>query len=181
MTQTSHPTPSPKRGRWTSRLLVVSLALNLLILGAGVGFMLSDGGRGGPPRLDLTSGVLTRAMDEPRRAAVRDALRDSGAFRPADRRLIREDLQVLVETIRAETFDAQMFEVVMSRQLSRLQQGQQTVLRAVSVQVADMSADEREAFADRIQEQLQRRGGGERGGGERGGGERSGGDRNANN
>ena len=111
MTQTKS-----KTGSWTKPLLVVSLAANLLVVGAAAGMFLSGGSKGGPARFDLTTGPITRAMDASRRDAVRDALRASGAFRASNRRDIRADMDVLIATVRAEQFDGDAFRAAVSRQ-----------------------------------------------------------------
>lgn len=151
MTKTSTGT-----GRWTKRILVASLALNLLVVGALVGAFVSGGPKGGAARFDLTVGPITRAMTPERRDAVRLALRDSGAFRPADRREIRADMEVLVATLRAETFDAVAFQDALARQRDRLQAGQETVIAAVAAQIAEMPLAERAAYADRLEQHLRR-------------------------
>jgi len=146
-------------GRWQRRLLVASLALNLIILGAIAGLALSGGPKDGPPRFDLTAGPVTRAMDDDRRDRVREALRDSGAFRPGNRAQIRADMETLLTSLRAETFDEESFRAALSRQRARLQDGQETVLDAVTNEISDMSLEERSAFADRLEQYMQNRGG----------------------
>lgn len=142
--------------RWQRGLLVGSLALNLLVVGVVAGSAIVGGGPKGQQRFDLTVGPLTRAMDAEHRDAVRDALRDSGAFARNNRADIRADMQLLFETLRADDFDEAQFRAAMTRQRARLQSGQDAILDAVSQQVADMSVQERQDFADRLQEQLRR-------------------------
>lgn len=158
---------NPEPRNWTKRLLVASLALNLLVAGVLAGAVLSGGPKGGPQRFDLTAGPLTRAMDGPRRDAVRDALRDSDAFRASDRRNIRADMAVLIDTVRSDTFDEAAFRATLMRQRDRLRAGQAAVIDAVAAQIRDMSHEEREAFADRLENQLRRGPGADRS--ERGG------------
>jgi len=146
-------------GRWQKRLLVGSLALNLIIVGAIAGLALSGGPKGGPSRLDLTAGPITRAMESEQRDNVRHALRDSNVFRPANRAQMREDMQALLMTLRAETFDEESFRAALNRQRERLQTGQETVLNAVTNEIADMSLEQRTAFADRLEQHLRFRGG----------------------
>ena len=146
-------------GKWQKRVLVASLALNLLVIGAVAGLAISGGTKGPPSRFDLTAGPITRAMEGDRRDRVRDALRDSDAFRPATRAQMRADMEVLLETLRAETFDADGFRDALSRQRSRLRAGQEAALNAVTVEIADMSLQERSAFADRLERYLRDRSG----------------------
>lgn len=146
-----------KTGRWRRILLVASLGLNLAVIGLVVGVALSGGPRNAPSRFDLTAGPLMRAMDSERRGAVREALRESGAFRHVDRSEIRSDMQVILATLRAEQFDETAFRAALIRQRQRLQAGQDAILDAVTAQIDDMSAQERAGLAERLEEQLRRR------------------------
>lgn len=137
-------------------VLVGSLALNLLIIGVAIGVAFNGGKPGAGQRFDLTVSPLTRAMEGERSDAVRDALRSSGAFERGVRSEMRRDMGALLETLRAETFDADAFRAVLMRQRDRLRVGQETVLGAVSAQIDDMNDTERAAFADRLEEQMRR-------------------------
>lgn len=147
-----------KSGRWKRVVLVSSLALNLVIVGIVGGAMLNGGPKNGPQRFDLTVGPLTRSMDEQHREAVREALHDSGAFQRRERNAMRADNAAMIAALRAETFDRDLFHEVLVRQRNRLQAGQDAVLGAISTQVGEMTAQERAAFADRVEEQLRRSG-----------------------
>lgn len=150
------PESKMKTGRWGRLLLVVSLGLNLAVIGAVVGVVLKGGPRNGPPRYDLTVGPLTRALDDERRDAVRDVLRESGVFRPADRQNIRNDMRAIVESLRAEEFDQTAFRDALARQRERLQAGQDAVLEVFAAQIDEMSFEERLEFADRVEQQMRR-------------------------
>jgi len=145
-----------KTGRLQRGILVVSLAFNLLVLGIAAGAFFNGGGRDGPHRIDLTVGPLTRAMEGEHRDAVRDALRESGAFQRIDRSEIREDMQILLATLRADEFDEAAFRDALARQRARLQSGQDAVLDAITSQIEDMGPQERAAFADRLEAQARR-------------------------
>ena len=145
-----------KSGRLQRGILVVSLALNLLVVGVVAGAFIKGGGPDGPHRIDLTVGPLTRAMEGERRDAVRDALRESGAFQRRDRSEIRQDMQVLLATLRADVFDEAEFRDALARQRARLQSGQDAVLDAITTQIEDMGPEERAAFADRLEAQARR-------------------------
>jgi len=147
---------TPKTHRWQRILLVASLALNLAIVGIVAGVALGGGPKDRMQRFDLTVGPLTRAMEDDRRDAVRRALRDSGAFRPADRTNIRADFVALLDTLRSQDFDESAFRDVLTRQQQRLRGGQTAVMDAVTDQIKDMSEAERAAFADRLEENLRR-------------------------
>mgnify|MGYP000235587584 CR=1 FL=1 len=156
MTEKQIDTPKTSQ-KWRHRLLVGSLALNLLVVGAVVGGAVIGNGPGGPQRFDLTVGPLTRAMEGEHRDAVHDRLRESGAFQRADRAGMREDTAILLATLRAENFDEAAFRAALSRQRVRLQAGQDALLDAVTSEIETMSAEQRSAFADRIEDQAERR------------------------
>lgn len=145
-----------KTPNWKRILFVASLALNLAVIGVLVGVAINGGPKERLQRFDLTVGPLTRAMDEGRRDAVRNQLRESGAFRPSDREDMRRDAAALLDTLRADTFDAQAFSDLMARQRVRVDQGQVVMLDAVTAQIAQMDAAERSDFADRIEGQMRR-------------------------
>lgn len=147
---------TPKSARLQKRLLILSLGLNLVVIGLIAGMFVFGSGKGGPPRFDLTAGPMTRAMDSDRRAALRDAVRDSGAFRPADRADMRADAIVLLEVVRADTFDDVAFKAALDRQRARLNAGQAAVLEALTQQISDMTPTERADFADRLEDQMRR-------------------------
>jgi len=144
-----------KPRNWTRIVLVLSLGLNLAVAGMVAGFAFA-GDKRSPQRFDLTVGPLTRAMDDNARAAVRDALRDSGVFDRADRGAMRTDMTALVSLLRADQFDSAAFQDVLGRQRARLQAGQDTVLAVVTQQITNMTAQDRAAFADRLERQLRR-------------------------
>jgi uncharacterized membrane protein len=90
-------------------VLIGSLALNLLIIGVATGVALNGGKPGAGQRFDLTVNPLTRAMEGARSDAVRDALRNSGAFERDDRSDMRRDMNALLATLRADEFDEVAF------------------------------------------------------------------------
>lgn len=142
--------------RWGRILLVASLALNLAVIGIVAGAVFMGGKKGGHQRFDLTVGPLTRAMEPEQRDAVREALRESGAFERGERSAIRVDVAVLTATLRADVFDETAFREALNRQRARLQTAQDAMLDAVAASVTDMTPKDRAAFADRLEEQMRR-------------------------
>lgn len=156
MTKSKDTPSAAKWGGWRKWLLVGSLGLNLMVLGLVAGAMLGGGPDGRPSRLDLTVGPLTRAMAEEDRAGVREQLRAQGAFDHRDRVAMRADMRMMLDLVRAETFDAEAFRDVVLRQRMRLANGQDRVLAVVASQIESMSREDRAAFADRLEDQLRR-------------------------
>lgn len=136
--------------------LIVSLALNLCVIGAIAGFALSGGGSERMQRFDLTVGPLTRALDPDRRAAIRDDLRTRGVFGPDNRQAMRRDLVSLIDVLRSDQFDSAAFGIILERQRDRLQASQLVVVDAITAQISGMSDEDRAAFADRLEDQFRR-------------------------
>ena len=142
-------------GRWRRWLLVVSLALNILVLGLVAGAVL----RGGPPggaavRVDLTLGPLLRALEAEDRAAIRAGLQTR---RPVERRSrveMRRDMRAMRDALRAEAFEPARMRALMDRQFARLRTIQGRAADQVIAHLATMSPAERRALADRFEDEL---------------------------
>ncbi|MDT8326341.1 MAG: periplasmic heavy metal sensor [Roseovarius sp.] len=135
-------------------LFVVSLALNLLVIGGLGSWALRHGGMHvghHPSRLDMAGGPLTRALsDEDRREIgekMRGAYRDGGRTRAAQ----HAGFDALVADLRAVPFDPASVAARMSEQREgfrdRLELGQRLLLD----HLATMSDAERAAYADRLE------------------------------
>jgi uncharacterized membrane protein len=143
-----------REGRWRRWLLVVSLALNLLVLGLVAGAVLRGGPPGGGARVDLTPGPLLRAFEAEDRAAIRAGVQ---ARRPLDRRArieMRRDMRAMRDALRAETFEPARIRALMDRQFARLRTIQGRAADQVLDQLATMSPAERRALADRFEAEM---------------------------
>lgn len=148
----------PKTGmkRWVKVLLVVSLALNLLIIGTVAGAMLSKSKwqRHHPPRLDLAVGPLTRALSHEDRRDIGRKMRQ--AYRQGDkpRADLRAELDGLVADLKAMPFDPAAIASRLGRHRdifdARFQLGQELLLERLT----QMNPEERAAYADRLGEVL---------------------------
>jgi len=148
---------APPRGGmrpWLRVLLVASLAVNLLVLGALGGAVMTWGhgphfthGRG-------IGGPLTRALDRDDRRAIGREMRRTfgGAHRGAGP--AGGDPGALVADLRAVPFDPAPVEDRLSRHREalgkRMEMGQRLLLERLS----EMSDAERAAFADRFERHL---------------------------
>lgn len=155
MTDTTDPTPPAPRP-WTRVLLVASLALNLLVLGAVGGALW----HGGPHHEDRarrhghTGGPLTRALsDEDRHAILKQmrAARDQGTEGRAN---LDAAMKALVADLRAQPFDRDAAARHLAQQRAffsdRIARGQNLLLD----RLAEMTQAERAAYADRLQAAL---------------------------
>ncbi|MGR3455112.1 periplasmic heavy metal sensor [Pseudooceanicola sp.] len=151
------PTPAPMR-RWQKILLVLSLAVNLLIVVAVASFVLSHDRdrRHRPPRVDQMGGPLTHALSrEDRREIGREIWRSYRDGRPS-REDIRAEYDAVIAALRAEPYDPAVVERSLQRQLDFAVERQALGQRLLLERLAEMTPKERAAFADRLQEGLDR-------------------------
>lgn len=134
-------------------LLVASLGLNLLLLGAIIGTASSF--RSAPPRgFEFQLGPLGEVLPRKDRAEIGRELR---------RTLRREDLgredraaiaASLIDMLEAETFDADGMTAVIREQQSRQERIRESALSAFVNHIAGMSVAERRVIAANLKERL---------------------------
>lgn len=157
MTDTEKATaaaPGPSRG--VRLTLVISLALNLLVIGVLVGGALT--GRrpdfGGGP--DFTLGPFARALDSADRLAIRNDLRKSLDEHGFARRDRSAALNAFLAALRADPFDsaavAAIFDGQRDQALAAMSAGQDVLLNRLE----QMTPEARAAFADRLSQELTR-------------------------
>ncbi len=150
--------PAPRSPRWMRVTLVLSLALNLLVVGAILGAALSGGGkwRGGG-HSERFAGPLTRAFSEEdqrvlkrRMAVAYMSERDGwGAHRAA--------MKSLAEALRQTPYDAEATRAEMEGMRALLGQRFDTAQNVLADHIAKMSDADRAILADRLEEELRRR------------------------
>lgn len=154
------PPPPAKAGRWVKILLAVSLALNLAVVGVVVGAALKsrnfDGGRA-PDVRELNFGPFTGALNRAqRRALLQGFVADQPPLREM-RDLIRAEFQLVLDAVRAQPFDPAAFQEALAGQsrstIARLEAGR----KALEAVIIAMSPQDRAAYADRLEDGLQRR------------------------
>ncbi|EDZ41133.1 MAG: periplasmic heavy metal sensor [Rhodobacteraceae bacterium] len=136
-------------------LLGVSLALNLMVIGAVVGVISKGPGRqGGGPGMRETAFPYVGAFDRADKRAMRQEMRARLSYRSEARAAHQASYRAFLELLRAETFDAAAASSVMSAQFERAQR-LQTIGRELSIQrISDMSVEKRAAYADRLEYRL---------------------------
>lgn len=147
---------SRRPGRWVRILLFVSLALNLLIVGLATGFFLN-----GPPNPhgDRNDPVLpyTRALDEGQQREVRRALRRSFA---SDGRQVRDgylsDYEAALKLLRSTPFEAERISELLGAQAERGAEVRQRGQQVLSSYLAGLSPEERKAYADRLEAEVEK-------------------------
>jgi len=159
MTETSpFKTKTP---RWIKLALVGSLAVNLLVLGAVSGAVLS-GKSPKDRRVQMAPGFApyVRALDKDQRRALGVELKSKrGEFR-LKRSALQEAYAPVLALLRADTFDAVAFEAAMDAQAERFRSRnttRDTIGRQGLSKVLDaMSAQERADFAQSLEDVLTR-------------------------
>lgn len=149
---------APRTGapRWMRWLLLASLALNLLVVGVVAGFAIKGGpdGRKGPPG---GMGAMHRALSDAERADLKRRMIREFRGRTEEREAVREELAALVELLRAEPFDASAATERMA-QVRTVFDGRVASAQALLVGYwSEMSAAGRAAYADRLEQEMQRR------------------------
>jgi uncharacterized membrane protein len=157
------PAAAPAPGRLLRIALFVSLALNLLIVGAILGAFIGERRDAGADHrvsertlIPLGLGLYARALDPGDRQALLGAARQQRAALQAPNRDIRQGMAALATAVRAEPFDPVRVQAVLDRQ-GRAVMRQLEIGRALLVdRLAEMPPEARAAFADRLEAGLRR-------------------------
>lgn len=148
------PNTPKKRFRWSRVVLVVSLGLNLMVLGIVGGAI---AGKGGPSRVDVLSfGPYTAALEDADRRALRREVFADGKSLRGMRKLLRQDFEAVLEALRATPFDAAQFEALMAAPTDRIAAQAGYVRQQVLEMIVTMEPDERAAYADRLEAKLRK-------------------------
>ena len=148
-------TTKPKTPLWMRLTLFVSLALNILVVGAIVGFLVTGGPdrRSDQDRFDFGSFYMRALSEQDQRALRRDFVsglqkqgRDRGAF--------LSDLSATLDTLRATPFDAEAFATALADQSRARAQREDIGRQILANRIAAMTDAERATYADRIEERL---------------------------
>lgn len=141
--------------------LSLSIALNVLVLVAVVSaFAFAPNGRqpgsgsrpsGGPPELQ----AFSRALDEPRREALRERLRSDPELRRGRTRM-GESRRAVIKALRAEPFDGNVLRVALASQRNvQMDLSERGLLGLVEV-VESLTPTERAAFVAALEELIRR-------------------------
>ncbi len=144
---------------WLRVLLVLSLALNLLIIGtvAGAMFTWSNWKSHHSARLDATAGPLTRALSREDRRAIGKEMRAAHRAGKFTQRDHRAELEGLIADLKAEPFDPAPVSERLSRHRAAFEERLELGMGLLLNRLEQMQPDERAAYADRLQEVLSKR------------------------
>jgi len=152
MTSTEIPAES-RCPRWVKITLALSLAINLLIVGAVVGAAVAHRGAfdARARNHEAALGPYTRALTPADRRMVGMALRTRMREMLGTRREARARRSRILEALRARPFDAAAFEKAVAAQQDLVMQGLEVGQRMVLKRIEAMSPQERARFADRLE------------------------------
>lgn len=135
-------------------VLVLSLALNLAVVGMIIGASVSGRFGDRPPRsFDFGLGPVARALEPRERRQIGLAMRRDGALRDMD---LRGNAAAMIAALRADPFDAGALRDLMAAQAGQVAALQRNAQAALVDQISAMSPERRATFADRLQEELSR-------------------------
>lgn len=160
--ETGQETAQKKPGgmrRWLKVVLFVSLALNLAVAGLVIGAALKFGPRGDdhrPPRLDQVVGPYTHALSARDRLAIGQKLREEYRISRPTHEQIRAEFASVLQALRAHPYDAAQVEAILMRQMQAGTERQELGQRLLIQRLSDMSDADRAAFADRLEDGLNR-------------------------
>ncbi len=159
MSEVSRPDPAPSPGSGSRRLkyaLIVSLALNLLVLGAAAGTLYTYGfGKHGPQRFGPGRGEdfglmsLTYRLPEERRKEIRKKLREDRAVLKPLIEDVRAARRTAAETLAAAPYDRAALESAITVSADKERTLRQAAVAAFLGHADTLTAEERGLLAER--------------------------------
>jgi uncharacterized membrane protein len=147
-------TPQARPNRLWRIVLVLSLALNLAVVGVVVGAAVSGRWGEGPPRsFDLGLGPVARALEPRERRAIGRRLREDRSLRDFD---LRGRVNRVVAALQAEPFDPDVLRALLVEQSQQIATVQATAQEVMLEQIVAMTPERRRAFADQVLEEMSR-------------------------
>ena len=153
--------PSRPRRSWVKPLLFVSLALNLVVIGALLGRALAPDrprwgdGVAGPVR-GVIGAPFAHALDPGDRGALHDKLTGKRSHLQASRGRLSDLLAELLAVLRAEPFQPDEVRRILQEQRGVAEERQLLGEALLLERLEAMSPDERSAYADRLERSLGR-------------------------
>lgn len=154
--------PQNASPRWVRVALVLSLGLNLAVLGIVIGAVMSGMGPRAHSAMvrDLGFGAFTDALAPEDRSAMRAAFLGQPREIYLSRREMRAEFEELLSLLRAEPFDQVALTEALTRQNARSRARLVLGQNLLTERIAVMTPEARRGFADRLEASLARRKGG---------------------
>lgn len=155
MSDTDKPAkPTGATPRWIKALLAGSLALNFAVIAGAIGVAVTfDGPR--PPKDGNFFGIsgYVRALEDGKRKEFGRTVREAMPH-PPSRESFRAQAQATLDLIRAEPFDAAALDAHLTGLAQRFETGRKTGDRVFVQIIEQMTAEERAAYADRLEKRI---------------------------
>ncbi|MDA5094116.1 periplasmic heavy metal sensor [Aliiroseovarius sp. KMU-50] len=160
--KTQETRATPKKRKLVKVIFVLSLTLNLLVLGLVVGAHIGDRrdygfNPRGPDRSMIRAlgfGPIASALPLRERRAIAKALRaERGSF-AENRTAIRRDFKAMIAVLQAENFDPDALHALLDGQRDRMLKLGETARLLVIDRISRMSREERMEFAEEILEKV---------------------------
>jgi hypothetical protein len=153
------PRPDRKRLTWLKAALVVSLAVNLLFVGAGVTRFLTrepPGRVAGLSQVQLIPRKFFSEIDGPRKAELLGVLRDMGPVFRDGRRAAREDIAAMAAALETEPYEDGRVKAAVdsfsARSEGLIAAGGQTALKLIAM----LTPEERKLLAKHLRQRADR-------------------------
>lgn len=156
--------PSPRRRRWLVPLLVASVAINLVIVGAAVSGQVwpdHDGRKSSHRSADLMPRSFFRDLDDERREELVGVFRSRRSEWREERGALRDAAAALADALEREPFDVQLTHSAIADHAARSHQlvdlGAAVAADLVEALTPAERRDLARAIRDRVEEDRQRR------------------------
>jgi len=157
MAEEKHTAAAPTN-RWVKFVLVVSLGLNMLVVGAvgGMIYTHQDDGNPRPNLRDISYGPYARALSTEDRKAIGVALRREAGTIQQNRPKTEQMFNALFAALKADVYDRNAVHGLVQDQLDIALKRQQIGQRLLLERIDTMTPKERRKFAQRMQRALER-------------------------
>lgn len=153
------PQGKPRKSvRWLKLALVLSLGVNLAVVGVVLGAVLGHGAflPGARAPSDIGFRPMSRAMSATDRAALRSDLRAAAGEWRALNAARSDEAATMLRILRSEPFEPAELRALLDAQQARTQARIAHVNEVLVARIAAMEPAERGAFAERLEEELRR-------------------------
>lgn len=151
---TDAPKKTSKMSRGWRIVLIASLGLNLAVAGMVAGAVLRHGG---PDRSGPHNDPMVRALDTDARREIGREIRKFRKSGQGMRVKLDAAFAEVLAVLRADTFDADAMRTALEHKSAVLRQTRDVGETALIAHLNGLSAQDRAAFADRLEETLKRK------------------------
>ena len=132
-------------------VLIVSLALNVAVIGIVGGALMRDKVGGRPPSgVEFGAGPLGRALSQEDRREIGISIRDRLGERGGERFSPRQTIREVRDILREEELDVPRLEELLGQTVRRASDVQAAAQAALVERISQMSYEERLEYADRL-------------------------------